>query len=75
MACRFAVQVWFYSQDIPEFYSVRSANFVFNVYQNLELIFTVRNSSCGQVMFSQTCVKNSVTGGVHHLPPGQTLPG
>ena len=26
-------------------------------------IFTVRNSSCGKVMFSQACVKNSVHGG------------
>ena len=26
-------------------------------------IFTVRNSSCGKVMFSQACIKNSVDGG------------
>ena len=26
-------------------------------------IFTVRNSSCGKVMFSQVCVKNSVHSG------------
>ena len=26
-------------------------------------IFTVRYSSCGKVMFSQACVKNSVQGG------------
>ena len=26
-------------------------------------IFTARNSSCGKVMFSQACVKNSVHGG------------
>ena len=25
-------------------------------------IFTVRNSSCGKVMFSQACVENSVLG-------------
>ena len=30
----------------------------------MELI-TVRNSSCGKVMFSQVCVKNFVHGGVH----------
>ena len=42
-------------------------------------IFTARNNSCGKVMFSQACVKNSVhgggakgQGGVH--PPGQTPP-
>ena len=27
-------------------------------------IITVRNSSCGKVMFSQACVKNSVHGGI-----------
>ena len=27
-------------------------------------IFTVRDSSCGKVMFSQACVKNSVRRGV-----------
>ena len=27
------------------------------------VIFTVRNSSCRKVMFSQACVKNSVRGG------------
>ena len=27
-------------------------------------IITVRNSSCGKVMFPQECVKNSVHGGV-----------
>ena len=32
-------------------------------------LFTVRNSGCGEVMFSQACVKNSVHGG-GHLPPG-----
>ena len=26
-------------------------------------IFTVRKRSCGKVMFSQTCVKNSLGGG------------
>ena len=32
-------------------------------------IITIRNSSCGKVMFSQACVKNSVHGGgaVHPL--------
>ena len=35
-------------------------------------IITVRNSSCGKIMFSQACVKNSVQGGVHPLPPRQT---
>ena len=30
----------------------------------MELI-TIRNSSCGKVMLSQVCVKNSVHGGVH----------
>ena len=29
------------------------------------MIYTVRNSSRGKVMFSQACVKNSVHGGVH----------
>ena len=29
----------------------------------LQPIITVRNSSCGKVMFSQACVKNSVQGG------------
>ena len=29
----------------------------------LKPIFTVRNSSCGKVMFSQACVRNSVHGG------------
>ena len=29
----------------------------------LQPIITVRNSSCGKVMFSQACVKNSVGGG------------
>ena len=33
-------------------------------------IFTVRNSSCGKVMFSQTCVKNSVHGEGGCLPKG-----
>ena len=38
---------------------------------------TVRNSSCGKVMFSQACVKNSVRGEVYtppdtDPPPGQT---
>ena len=36
-------------------------------------IFTVRNSSCGKVMFSQACVKNSVQGVVYTpvgAPPG-----
>ena len=47
-------------------------------------IFTVRNSSCGKVMFSQTCVKNSVheegggglsaSGSGGCTPPGQTPP-
>ena len=27
------------------------------------LIFTVRNSSCGKVIFSQACVRNSIRGG------------
>ena len=36
-------------------------------------IFTVRNSSCGKLMLSQACVKNSVhKGGLH--PPRQTPP-
>ena len=34
------------------------------LFDNLRFI-TVRNSSCGKVMFSQACVKNSVRGGVH----------
>ena len=45
-------------------------------------IFTARNNSCGKVMFSQACVKNSVHGGGQRVkgvyiplgghPPGQT---
>ena len=36
------------------------------LFHHLKLIlFTVRNSSCGKVMFSQASVKNSVHGGVH----------
>ena len=31
-------------------------------------IFTVRNSICGKVMFSQACIKNSVHGGGGCLP-------
>ena len=50
-------------------------------------IFTVRNSSCRKVMFSQACVKNSVHRGGHtpwrdrqtdrqtETHPGQTPPG
>ena len=39
-------------------------------------IITVRNSSCGKVMFSQACVKNSVhSGGVcRQTTHGQTSP-
>ena len=45
-------------------------------------IITVSNSSCGKVMFSQACVKNSVHGGGVcpiacwdiHTPTGQTPP-
>ena len=36
---------------------------------------TVRNSSCGKVMFSQACVKNSVQGGVSQHVLGQTSSG
>ena len=38
--------------------------------------FTIRKRSCGKVMFSQACVKNSVHGekGVHSPSPGQTPP-
>ena len=32
-------------------------------------IFTVRNSGCGKVMFSQACVKNSVQGEVYSPTP------
>ena len=35
---------------------------------------TVRNSSCGKVMFSQACVKNFVQGGVSQHTLGQTPP-
>ena len=37
-----------------------------------EITFTARNSSCGKVVFSQACVKNSVHGGCvpcHACPP------
>ena len=44
-----------------------------------EQIFTVRNSSCGKVMFSQACIKNSVhrgdmsaSGSGGCTPPRQT---
>ena len=50
-----------------------------------KIVITVHNSSCGKVMFSQACVKNSVHrvgGGVSaplhagiHTLPRQTLPG
>ena len=41
----------------------------------LSLIITVRNSSCGEVMFSQACVKNSVhREGVSQHALGQTPP-
>ena len=29
-----------------------------------QILITVRKRSCGKVMFSQVCVKNSVAGGV-----------
>ena len=41
----------------------------------IEILFTVRKRSCGKVMFSETCVKNSVHSGgvsVRH-PPGDRL--
>ena len=38
-------------------------------------IITVRKRSCGKVMFSQACVKNSVQGGGGVHPPGQTPSG
>ena len=38
----------------------------------LKPIFTVRNSSCGKVMFSQACVRNSVHGGGRCTLIGQT---
>ena len=40
-------------------------------------LITIPKRSCGKVMFSQACVKNSVHRGVHPLgrqPPGQTPP-
>ena len=43
----------------------------YNCFSLLLLIFTIRNSSCGKIMFSQACVKNSVQGGGVH-PPRQT---
>ena len=42
---------------------------------HLVYIVTVRNSSCGKVMFSQACVKNSVHRGEGvYTPPRQTTP-
>ena len=38
-------------------------------------VITVGNSSCGKVMISQVCVKNSVQGGVCLWVWGYTLPG
>ena len=39
------------------------------------LLITVRKRSCGKVMFSQVCVKNSVHGGWRGVqPPRQTSP-
>ena len=34
------------------------------------MLITVRNSSCGKVMFSQACVKNSVHSGRGHIWQG-----
>ena len=39
------------------------------------LIFTVPNSSCGKVMFSQACVKNSVHGAGACMAWGRAWPG
>ena len=33
------------------------------IFKKMPVIVSVRNSSCGKVMFSQACVKNSVHGG------------
>ena len=38
-------------------------------------VFTVLNSSCGKVMFSQACVKNSVHGGGHAWQGGHVWEG
>ena len=47
--------------------------FRFSLVKSLQVILTVRNSSCGKVMFSQACVKNSVhRGGIN--PPRLTPP-
>ena len=46
--------------------------FSFACHDHFIEIFTVRNSSCGKVMFSQASVILSTGGGVH--PPGQTPP-
>ena len=35
------------------------------------LVITVCNSSCGKVMFSQACIKNSVHGGEVYTPVGR----
>ena len=40
--------------------------------KKLIIIFTVRKRSCGKLMFSQACVKNSVHGGVSQYALGQT---
>ena len=37
-------------------------------------IFTVPKRSCGKVMFSQACVKNSIHSGGVYTPSGQTHP-
>ena len=39
------------------------------ILKNVWYIFTVRNSSCGKVMFSQVCLSTGVGRGVH--PPGR----
>ena len=52
-----------------------SAHFEFTLVQIVH-VFAIRNSSCGKVMFSQACVKNSVPlhAGIH-ISPVQTPPG
>ena len=89
---------WFEAGQIPqgqkeEMYSVNTLKGLkcpkLNAFAivNDPQIFTARNSSCGKVMFSQACVKNSVhrvgclphcilghTPRQTHTPSGQTLP-
>ena len=47
----------------------RNANTIKKIVErDSSFFFTDRNSSCAKVMFSQACVKNSITGGKVYTP-------